>query len=148
MSGLPRSPSNQFISSQTIAIFQAGKGRDPLIQACTRDIWLTCAVWDVTLAMGHVSGISLTSTADALSRWHLGQTYKDRVGVLLKDNDITCINVPDELFHLSNDVQSVPDYPLTLTHPTQATKRLAACAFFPKYHSKLHTQNVYVHKCM
>ena len=60
------------------------------------------AAWDVTLAVGHVLEGSLTSTADALSRWHLGQPYKDRVGILLKD-DISCINVPDELVYLSDD---------------------------------------------
>ena len=56
------------------------------------------------LAVGHVSGVSLTSTADAaLSRWHLGQEDKDSVKVLLEDHNITCIHVPEEMFHLSND---------------------------------------------
>ena len=86
-----------------VAIFKGSKGWDPFLQACVREIWLTCAIWDVTLAVGHVSGVSLTSTADALSHWHLGQVYKNKVRVLLEDNYITCIHVPEEVFHLSND---------------------------------------------
>ena len=31
--------------------FQAEKGRDAFIQACTREIWLTCTALDVTLAV-------------------------------------------------------------------------------------------------
>ena len=56
-----------------------------------------------TLAMGHVPSVTFTSMANALSRWHLGQAFKDKVDVLLRENDITCITIPDELFNLSND---------------------------------------------
>ena len=87
-----------------VAIFQAGRGRDTFIQACTKEVWLTCTAWDITLAMGHVSGASLESTADALSRWHLGQPYQARMDRLLATHAITCISVPGELFHLSQDL--------------------------------------------
>ena len=43
-------------NATAVAIFPAGKGKDAFIQACDRDIWLTCAAWDITLAVGHVSG--------------------------------------------------------------------------------------------
>ena len=56
-----------------MAIFQVGRGRDAFIQACAREVWLTCAAWDITLAVGHVAGTMLEATADALSRFHLGQ---------------------------------------------------------------------------
>ena len=82
-----------------VAIFHVGRGRDCFLQACAREIWLTCAVWDITLAVGHV----LTGMADALSRYHLGQIYKDKVQLLLSDNNITCTRVPPSLF-LSNDL--------------------------------------------
>ena len=62
-------------NATSVAIFQAGRGRDAFIQACEREIWLTCAAWDITLAVGHVSAMSLEGTADALSRWHLGQPF-------------------------------------------------------------------------
>ena len=60
-------------NATAVAIFQAGNGRDDFIQACSRELWLTCATWDITLAVGYVPGTSLKDTADALSRWHLGQ---------------------------------------------------------------------------
>ena len=68
-----------------VAIFQAGKGTDPFIQTCARGIWLPCTAWDVTLAVGHVPDTSLSDTADALIRWHLGQSYKDKVEAVLLD---------------------------------------------------------------
>ena len=91
-------------NAKAVAIFQAGRGRDCFLQPCAREIWLTCAVWDITLAVGHVPGDSLTGTADALSRYHLGQVYKDMVHLLLSDHDITCTPVPSSLFLLSDDL--------------------------------------------
>ena len=63
---------------------------DPFQQACARKMWLTCAIWDITLAVGHMAGESPTDTADALSGWHLGQMYMDRVSVLVKDRGSDC----------------------------------------------------------
>ena len=74
------------------------------IQACVRDIGLTCATWDITLAVGHVPGTSLSDTADAFSRWHLGQSYRDKVAALLLEKHLSCIDVPDVLFSLSKDL--------------------------------------------
>ena len=54
-------------NSTAVTIFQAGKGKDPFIQACAREIWLTCTAWDVTMAVGHVLGASLSDTTDSLS---------------------------------------------------------------------------------
>ena len=84
-----------------IAIFQAGKGTGSFLQAFTREIWLTFAAWGITLAVGHRAGVTLTSSVGALTWWHLGQTYKDKVDVLLKDKNIACISVRDDLLHIS-----------------------------------------------
>ena len=81
-------------NTTAVAILQTGRGRDAFIQACTREICLTCATWDSTLSMGHVSSASLEGTADALSCWHLGQPYQARVDRLLATHTITCISVP------------------------------------------------------
>ena len=51
-------------NSMAVAILQAGKGRDLFLQACTWDIWLTCAAWDITLAMEHVAVVTITATTD------------------------------------------------------------------------------------
>ena len=90
-------------NATAVDIFQAGKGMDAFIQACSREIWLTCAAWDITLAVGHVPGTSLEDTADALSRWHMGHPYQEQVDRLLAYH-IRCIPVPDHLFHLAQDL--------------------------------------------
>ena len=91
------------VNTTSVAIFQVGRSRDAFIQACTRGIWLTCATWDITLAVGHISGASLEGTADALSRWHLGQPYQARVDRLLATHAISCISVHCEFFHLCQE---------------------------------------------
>ena len=79
----------------------AGRGMDTFLQACTREVWLTCSIWDITLAISHVAGESLTDSANALSRWHLGQMCKDRVSALVKDMGVTLFSMPEELVLLS-----------------------------------------------
>ena len=88
----------------TVTIFQAGWGKDAFFQACTRDIWQTCVQWVITLAVGHIPGGHLQETADALSRYHLGQPYQDRVSSLIIDKGISHHSVPDHLFTLSDEV--------------------------------------------
>lgn len=70
-------------------INQAGRGRDTFLEACAQEMWITCAIWDITLAVGHIPGESLMATTDALSKWHLGQVFTDRISALVKDRGIT-----------------------------------------------------------
>ena len=55
-------------SSMAVMVFQAGRGRDELLQSCPTQLWLVCAQPDITLRVGHVPGQSLLELADALSR--------------------------------------------------------------------------------
>ena len=71
-------------SSTAVAIIQADKGRNGHIQACVREIWLSCAIHGITLTCTHTSGDSLISTADALGRCHLGGVYQNRVHQLVR----------------------------------------------------------------
>ena len=91
-------------NAKAVAIFQAGKCWDAFIQACSRELWLTCTAWDITLAGGNVPDTSLEDTADALSRWHMGHPYQERVDMLLASHNIKCIPVPDHIFHLAQDL--------------------------------------------
>ena len=93
-----------FDNATAVAILQVGRGNDSFLQSFARGIWLTCAAWDITLAVGHVSGASLADTVDALSCWHLGQNFKDKVQALLCHYDISCISVLNAFFLLSNDL--------------------------------------------
>ena len=63
-------------NATVVAIFQAGKGWNAFIQACVRELWLTCTAWYITLAVGHVPGTSLEATSDALSCWHMGHLIR------------------------------------------------------------------------
>ena len=63
-----------------------------------------CTQWDITFAVGHIPGAHLQETADTLSRFHLGQTYWDRVASLIADKGIHLHSVPDHLLTLPDDV--------------------------------------------
>ena len=91
-------------SITAVAIFQVGKGRHAFIQACAQQIWLECTVHGVTLAFSDIPGESLTtcSTTDALSRWHTGSLYKDRVKQLVDEHGVQIIFANDDLFILSS----------------------------------------------
>ena len=86
------------------AIFQAGRGREQFIQACAREVLLTCSTWDITLVVGHIQGSRLVDTADALSRWHLGQGFRDKAVSLIISQDLRLHTVPDSLFTLPDTV--------------------------------------------
>ena len=88
-------------NATALAISQAGRGRDPFLQADAKDVWLMCAIWEITLAIVRMAGESLTDTADALSHWHVGQVFKGRASLLVKDRGVRLLTVPDELFPLS-----------------------------------------------
>ena len=66
-------------NTTAVAIFQAERGRDTFINACAKEIWLTCTAWDGSLAVEHVSGASLLDTAGLLSCWHMDQQYQAKV---------------------------------------------------------------------
>ena len=81
-----------------VTIFQAGCGRDHFIQACARQLLLTCTSYDITMAVGHIAGELLISSADALSHCHIGQQYKDHVNMLIKDKSVKIISVAPDAF--------------------------------------------------
>ena len=91
-------------SATAVAIFQVGKGQDAFIQACAWQIWLKCAIHEVTLAFSHIPGESLTSTTDALSRWHMGTLYKDELKQLVDKHGVQIVSAHDDLFILSSDL--------------------------------------------
>jgi hypothetical protein len=82
-------------SATAVAVLQAGKGRDPFIQQCAREVWLLTATHDIDLSVHHVPGDLLKHSADALSRRHLGAQFKQRVDELVQQG--VCMVTP----HLS-----------------------------------------------
>ena len=85
------------------ATFQLRRGRDSYIQACAWELWFICAHADITLAVSHMPGESLTKTADALSRFNMGQLFKSLVQRLVPQG-VQLINPGLKPFHLSDDL--------------------------------------------
>ena len=52
-------------NATVVSIFQVGRGRDEFIQACAREVRITCATWDITKVVGHIPGTHFSDTADA-----------------------------------------------------------------------------------
>jgi hypothetical protein len=63
-------------SATSVAVLQEGRGRDQFLQGAAREIWLLAAINEIDIKAVHVSGESLLSSADALSRQHLSQSFK------------------------------------------------------------------------
>ena len=70
---------------------------------CPRDIWLTCAKRDISLAIGHIPGEQLKDTADALSHCHQSVAYKDMATKRVADRD-NYVPSTRQCFTLSNEV--------------------------------------------
>ena len=101
-------------SATVVAVFQARLGRDPFFQACTRYIWWTCTVNNITLSVVHIPGEQLTDSADALSQYHLEEMFKDRVHTL-SCHCMHIIPVSHALFKLSPDLYiSFPYFRLSI----------------------------------
>ena len=50
-----------------VQVVRSGGGRDSLLNACLRNLWLELASWDIDLNIQHIRG-SDNIIADALSR--------------------------------------------------------------------------------
>ena len=79
----------------------SGRSRDPYIQSCVRELFRYCAAGDIELRAEHTPGRLLTR-ADALSRAHTGQIFRDK---LCADTELcraTEVRVPADYFRLNN----------------------------------------------
>ena len=76
-------------NATAVVIFHAGRGRDEFIQTCAREVWIMCATWEITQVVGHIPGLCLADTVDALSGCHLGQGFRDKVALSLPLMDFT-----------------------------------------------------------
>ena len=51
-----------------VQILTFGRGRDPTMATCARNIWLLAAVFNVNIIVSHIKGLD-NNVADLLSRW-------------------------------------------------------------------------------
>jgi hypothetical protein len=89
-------------NAAAIAVLTSGRGVDPILLACAREVWLVSATYDCTIVPTHRPGITMT-TVDALSRAHLtGDRLPPTVKLRLQGSKN--INIHDTLFQLKNRI--------------------------------------------
>ena len=86
-----------------VHVLQTGRGRDPFLLQCAREIWMISATHDFTLLPLHRPGQD-NIAADCLSRWHLGQAYQDKFWQHIGSQQITPVEVDSRLFKLTEDI--------------------------------------------
>lgn len=68
-------------NAAAVSVLITGRGRDPFLLQCAREIWLLSALHDFTLAPQHKPGSEMV-IADALSRVHLRPAFQEVVSQL------------------------------------------------------------------
>ena len=76
---------------------RSGRSRDPYMHSCVRELFLVCAIHDIELQVEHRPGITMTR-ADALSRAHTGQVYRDRIRADVKLSRVRRVRIPIDTF--------------------------------------------------
>lgn len=70
-------------NAPAIAVLQSGRGRDPFLLACARDIWFQAARYGFELLPQHAPGTTM-DTVDQLSRAHMDQRAHRVIDSLLQ----------------------------------------------------------------
>ena len=91
-------------SQVAINVLQNGRSRDEFMLHCARNVWMILALHQITLISEHVPGESLTMSADALSRCHLGGEFKERAIDLINRNRLTVMDITPDMFNLDYSV--------------------------------------------
>ena len=90
-------------NSNTCLALQTGRSRDPFIQHCIREIFLVSTRQDIEVRIEHRPGVQLVR-ADALSRAHTGQNYRDWIARDPTLAAATRVRVPVGYFQLTSDL--------------------------------------------
>jgi hypothetical protein len=90
-------------SATSVAVLQDGRGRDALLQAAARELWLLAALHQFTIEVVHIPGEQLLESADALSRAHTGEHFKLLADKYCADRDIKYVELSQDLFNLPMD---------------------------------------------
>ena len=84
-----------------VSVLTTGKTRDSLLAAIARNILMKVAEYDICLRTVHISGKN-NQIADNLSRWFMGNEYRERLYALL-DNP-TWVRVPTDALKINWDI--------------------------------------------
>ena len=89
-------------NSNACLAVQTGRSRDPFMQHCAREIFLYATSYDIQVQVIHQPGVQMVR-ADALSRAHTGQCYRDWIARDTVLSRAEQIRVPPEFFTLTSD---------------------------------------------
>ena len=89
-------------NSNACLAVQTGRSRDPFMQHCAREIFLYTTSYDIQVQLVHQPGVQMVR-ADALSRAHTGQSYRDWIARDTLLSGAEQIRVPPEFFALTSD---------------------------------------------
>ena len=76
----------------TKEVLDSGKGRDPTLTACAREVWYLAAEMSTDVKIFHKPGSELV-LADALSRAHQSKKSRDEANILLGPINLSRIRV-------------------------------------------------------
>ena len=89
-------------NASAVAVLNSGRGRDPFLLRCAREIWLLSALHDFQVEAIHTPGTQLT-IADSLSRYHTHSDFHTSVAAL-EAQGLQPIEVDSRLFHLTANI--------------------------------------------
>jgi hypothetical protein len=85
----------------SVHVINAGRTKDKFLLAILREILFICAKVNCQIKARHIAGQD-NRLSDILSRAHLGQAARDRVGQVM-DSSWTSVKVSDNMFNIDND---------------------------------------------
>ena len=66
-----------------VSSLNSGRGRDHVLLAIARNVWLVAAQFDIDIAFTHIPG-KLNVTADLLSRWYSSGVDRSKLSNLIE----------------------------------------------------------------
>ena len=88
-------------NASAVSVLQHGRGRDPFLLACARDVWHLTARFNFEIRIEHVPGHE-NHLADQLSRYYVDKSCRAQIEDYIAHNDTTLHTIPPEWFMVSN----------------------------------------------
>ena len=105
---LPDNPSNYKIilntdNTASQCILNSGMGKDPILAACSRQLWLLAAQANTDIQVLHKPGQQLV-LADALSRSHSSEYHKEKASSMCRSKGLRRIRIEHDINILDPDL--------------------------------------------
>ena len=87
-------------NESVVRVINSSRTKDPFMATCLRELWLEVAEFGFQLRAVHLPGEE-NRVPDWLSRWELGQNYRDLFNSFISEGGYQEISVSDDLFSFS-----------------------------------------------